>query len=162
MRSTLRLQEMSHPEDSIAFKTFDQTHPLFASESRIVSDSNSIQFSTVDVHERSVHVSHCDGPKNPKQNIDVFLQPLITDLNDLWDEAIQDSQAFSVKHGRKTTWFDCHRRCIHMNHRFRKDKQYFRKNRIEHSGPPPILNGEQILDHLDQFGFKRVFDEDVE
>ncbi|KAL1556623.1 hypothetical protein AAHA92_12218 [Salvia divinorum] len=223
---------MSHPADSIAWKTFDKTHPFFASESRNVRlalgtdgfqpfGQTGSQYSLWPVILTPYNLPPwmcmkdpymfltviVPGPKNPKQNIDVFLQPLIAELNDLWVEGIsvydisrkqnfqlsaalmwtisdfpaysmlsgwstsghracpycmEDSQAFSLKHGRKTSWFDCHMRFLHMNHRFRRDKKNFQKNRMEHSGPPPILNGEQILDHLDQFGFKRVFDEDAE
>ncbi|KAG6383034.1 hypothetical protein SASPL_157230 [Salvia splendens] len=56
--------EMCHPSVSAAWKTFDKTHPIFASESRNAS------------------------PKNPKRKIDVFLQPLIAELKDLWTEGI--------------------------------------------------------------------------
>ncbi|KAG6428173.1 hypothetical protein SASPL_112423 [Salvia splendens] len=224
--------KMSHSADSVAWKTFDQTHPFFASESRNVRLTLSTdgfqpfgqtgsQYSLWPVILTPYNLPPwmcmkdpymfltviVPGPKNPKQNIDVFLQPLIAELNDLWAEGIQvydisrkqnfqlraalmwtisdfpaysmlpgwstsghraypycmeDSQDFSLKHGRKTTWFDCHGRFLHMNHRFRRDKKNFRMNRMEHSGPPLILNREQILYHHDQFGFKRVFDEDVE
>ncbi|XP_042023045.1 uncharacterized protein LOC121770371 [Salvia splendens] len=116
--------EMRHPADSAALKTFDKTHPLFASESRNVRWSTS---------------GHRACPY-----------------------CMEDSRAFSLKHGRKTTWFDCHRRFLNRNHQFRRDKKNFMKNRTEHSGPPPFLKGEEILDNLEQFEFHRVFDEGAE
>ena len=224
--------EMRHPADSIAWKTFDKSHPLFASESRNVRlalstdgfqpfGQSGSQYSLWPVILTPYNLPPwmcmkdpymfltviVPGPKSPKQKIDVFLQPLIAELNDLWAEGIpaydisrkqnfqlraalmwtisdfpaysmlsgwstsghracpycmEDSQAFSLKHGRKTTWFDCHRRFLNRNHRFRRDKKNFIKNRTEHSGPPSILNGEQILDNLEQFEYKRVFDEGAE
>ncbi|KAG6430426.1 hypothetical protein SASPL_108492 [Salvia splendens] len=104
--------ERRHPADSIAWKTFDKTHPLFASESRNVK----LALST-------------DG-----------------------------FQPFGQSGSQYSLWSE--ERFLNRNHRFRKDKKNFIKNITEHSGPPSILNGEEILDNLEQFECKRVFDEE--
>ena len=36
---------------------------------------------------------------------------------------IHRTDAFQLKHGRKTSWFDCHRRFLPMSHLYRKDKK---------------------------------------
>ena len=104
---------MRHPADSLAWKTFDKTHPLFASESRNVRlalstdgfqpfGQSGSQYSLWPVILTPYNLPPwmcmknpymfltviVPGPKNPKQNIDVFLQPLIAELNDLWTEGI--------------------------------------------------------------------------
>ncbi|XP_021736439.1 uncharacterized protein LOC110702989 [Chenopodium quinoa] len=65
---------MAHPSDSEAWKHLDNCFPEFASE------------------PRNVQLSLCtDGfapygnPKNPKGNLDVYMQPLIEELKHLWE-----------------------------------------------------------------------------
>src|SRR4051812_30284629 len=50
-------------------------------------------------------------------------------------------KAFQLKHSRKPSFFDCHRRFHHQNHRFRRNKKAFRKKHVEAFPPPPILTG---------------------
>lgn len=47
------------------------------------------------VHDIVVHAPDCIilGPKNPKQGINVFLQPIIEELNVLWEHGVN---AFDV------------------------------------------------------------------
>ncbi|PKU63659.1 Retrovirus-related Pol polyprotein from transposon TNT 1-94 [Dendrobium catenatum] len=61
---------------------------------------------------------------------------------------MENSKAFTLKHGGKNTWFDCHRMFLHANHQFRRNKEAFVKNRIERSPPPPRLSGDEILQRL--------------
>ncbi|PKU61615.1 hypothetical protein MA16_Dca027191 [Dendrobium catenatum] len=61
---------------------------------------------------------------------------------------MENSKAFTLKHGGKNTWFDCHRMFLHANHQFRRNKEAFVKNRIERSPPPPRLSGDDILQRL--------------
>ena len=56
------------------------------------------------------------------------------------------SKAFSLKNGRKVTWFDCHRQFLPCNHVFRRNKEAFYKNRIENDYPPQRLSGEQVYE----------------
>ena len=135
------------------------------------------------------------GPRNPKSLIDVYLQPLIDELKQLWFEGVltydistkqnfvmraslmwtindfpaygmlsgwmtagklacpycmENSKAFTLKHGRKNTWFDCHRQFLPMDHEFRKMKNAFRKNKVESDPPPPLLTGHQIWERVSQ------------
>ncbi|XP_038711782.1 uncharacterized protein LOC120005976 [Tripterygium wilfordii] len=55
------------------------------------------------------------------------------------------SKAFTLKNGRKNSWFDCHRQFLPMTHPFRRNKDAFFKNRMEKSQPPPRLSVEEVL-----------------
>ncbi|KAL4590590.1 hypothetical protein LXL04_003524 [Taraxacum kok-saghyz] len=74
----------------------------------------------------------------------------------------KDSQSIKLPHGRKISWFDCHRRFLKRDHPFRKNKTKFRKNRIEKSGPPPVLTGVEILREIDSYGFLKVTEANAE
>ncbi|WMV15129.1 hypothetical protein MTR67_008514 [Solanum verrucosum] len=63
---------------------------------------------------------------------------------------MENSKAFTLKHGRKNTWFDCHRQFLPMDHEFRKMKNAFRKNKVESDPPPPLLTGHQIWERISQ------------
>ena len=103
------------------------------------------------------------GPRNPKEKLDVFLQPLIAELKYLWEVGeqtydvsskqnfqmrvalmwtisdfstysmlsgwsiagkfaspycMENSDAFSLSKGGKTSWFDNHRKFLLMEHPF--------------------------------------------
>ena len=104
---------MRHPSDSLAWKHFNQIHPDFAIESRNVRlglctdgfqpfGQSGQQYSTWPVivtpynlppwlcmKEQYMFLSILvPGPKNPKDKLDVFLQPLIAELNHLWDVGV--------------------------------------------------------------------------
>ncbi|KAK9062208.1 hypothetical protein SSX86_019394 [Deinandra increscens subsp. villosa] len=59
-----------------------------------------------------------------------------------------DTQAFRLKAGGKSSWFDCHRRFLPELHPFRTDTNGFRKSSSSLLGPPPKLTGWQILDQV--------------
>ena len=63
---------------------------------------------------------------------------------------MENSKAFTLKHGRKNTWFDCHRQFLPMDHEFRKMKNAFRKNKVESDPQPPLLTGHQIWERVSQ------------
>jgi len=129
------------------------------------------------------------GPKNPKGNLDIYMQPLIKELVQLWNEGLvtyyvllrqnflikvvllwtvsdflaysmlsgwmiagklacphcmEHTKSFRLTHGNKQSWFDCHRQFLPMDHKFRRNKTAFYKNREEFSKPPPNLTGEQL------------------
>ena len=99
---------MCHPSDSPAWQDFDKTHPDFASESRNVrlglcadgfaphgQFGKAYSCWPVIVTPYNLPPGMCMKsqymfltlicpPKNPKKNIDVFLQPLIEELKELW------------------------------------------------------------------------------
>ncbi|XP_076916834.1 uncharacterized protein LOC143576683 [Bidens hawaiensis] len=61
-----------------------------------------------------------------------------------------DTEAFQLHAGRKTSWFDCHRRFLPRSHPFRRDKNGFRTNKsIPTSfGPPVELDGWKIYEKV--------------
>ncbi|KAJ8764635.1 hypothetical protein K2173_006717 [Erythroxylum novogranatense] len=75
---------MTHPSDALAWKHFNDTHVDFVVDSRNVR----LGLSTDGFQPfgQSVIVP---GPTNLKQKIDVFLQPLIAELQQLWDYGVQ-------------------------------------------------------------------------
>jgi len=136
------------------------------------------------------------GPTNPTKKTDVYLQPLIDDLQLLWNEGVftydilgkenfvmraclmwtindfpaygmlsgwgtkgklacphcmEDTKAFTLRHGGKASWFDCHRRFLPTNHPFRKSQSRFLKNKTEMDGPPYVMNGSQLWGFLSDF-----------
>ncbi|XP_074300461.1 uncharacterized protein LOC141631730 [Silene latifolia] len=104
---------MSHPSDGEAWKHFDQQHPQFSSEPRNVRLGLCTdrfqpfgQFGTkyscwpVMVTPYNLPPRLCmkrqfiflslmiPGPKNPKQNLDIYLQPLVIELKELWSTGL--------------------------------------------------------------------------
>ncbi|KAL6348147.1 hypothetical protein AAG906_039595 [Vitis piasezkii] len=110
-------------------------------------------------------------------DIDIYLQPLIDELNDLWDVGVQtydastkqnfvcvqlyygpsmiflhmqifrDCSSFRLQNGRKCCYMG-HRRFLPIDHRFRRDKKSFDGNE-EHRAAPKQLSGEDVLHQLD-------------
>nr|GEV27796.1 hypothetical protein [Tanacetum cinerariifolium] len=54
---------------------------------------------------------------------------------------MEKSKAFHLKHGRKTSFFDCHRQFLPKDHPFRRNKDSFTKGRVENNTPPSRLSG---------------------
>ncbi|XP_028753509.1 uncharacterized protein LOC114713090 [Neltuma alba] len=61
---------------------------------------------------------------------------------------MENSKAFQLKHGRKTSFFDCHRQFLPGDHQFRRNKTSFYKNRVEKSMPPRRLSGEEVWERV--------------
>lgn len=220
--------EISHPSDAEAWKHFQSVYPDFAYGPRNVylglcTDG----FNPFGKHGRQYSLwpvimtpynlppSLCmrreflflsilvPGPDHPKRSLDVFLQPLIYELKQLWEHGVetydvscqqnfqmrcvlmwtisdfpaygmlsgwtthgrlscpycQDStDAFQLKHGRKTCWFDCHRRFLPSQHPYRRSTTLFTKNKKVFDGPPPELLGTTLLTQLRDFGAERTPD----
>ncbi|XP_019160044.1 PREDICTED: uncharacterized protein LOC109156648 [Ipomoea nil] len=104
---------MCHPSDSEAWKHFNTTHPSFALESRNVRlglctdgfqpfGQSGQQYSCcpIIITPYNLPPSMCmkepymfltaivPGPNNPKNKLDVFLQPVIAELKQLWEEGV--------------------------------------------------------------------------
>ncbi|KAG8503532.1 hypothetical protein CXB51_001498 [Gossypium anomalum] len=79
---------LRHPADSLAWKSFDSKFPSFASDPRNYLDSSacSLQFASMDLHEESSFILSMiiPGEKGPGNDIDIYLQPLIEELKQLW------------------------------------------------------------------------------
>uniref|UniRef100_A0A1J3EA53 Transposase-associated domain-containing protein n=1 Tax=Noccaea caerulescens TaxID=107243 RepID=A0A1J3EA53_NOCCA len=214
--------EITHPSDAKAWKHFQSVHPNFANESRNVylglcTDGFSPfgmsgrQYSLwpVILTPYNLPPTMCmqrellfltilvPGPKHPKRSLDVFLQPLIDELKQLWYSGVctfdysqqqnfnmravllwtisdfpaygmlsgwtthgrlscpycmNSSEAFQLRHGRKPCWFDCHRRFLPINHRYRKNKDLFTKNKVVRYPPADYLSGKDLLDQIDYYG----------
>ncbi|XP_039118067.1 uncharacterized protein LOC120253954 isoform X2 [Dioscorea cayenensis subsp. rotundata] len=212
---------MQHPSDAEAWKHFDRTYPDFAQETRnirlglcadgfaphgqfgrtyscwpVVVTPYNLPPGMCMKRPYMFLTLICPGPKNPKKNIDVFLQPLIDELNNLWvcgemaydiskseyfrmkaallwtindfpaygmlsgwstagvfgcPICMESSNAFHLQHGRKASYFDCHRKFLPQNHSYRKDKKSFIRGRVEKNGAPPILSGDEILNRVMMF-----------
>lgn len=59
---------------------------------------------------------------------------------------MDDTKAFQLTNGKKTCWFDCHRRFLPRGHPLRKNKTNFLKRKDAlNDYPPRSLTGEQVL-----------------
>ncbi|XP_060210890.1 uncharacterized protein LOC132637885 [Lycium barbarum] len=209
---------MCHPSDGEAWQHFDRTYPDFAVEPRNVMLGLCLDGFTP--HSISAAPYSCwpvfitpynlppemcmtspyiflnyiiPGPRNPKVLIDVYLQPLVDELKQLWAVGVEtydisrkqncnlratlmwtindfptygmlsgwmtagklacpycmeNTKSFTLKNGKKKSWFDCHRRFLPMDHPFRRMKNAFKNNTIEQDCPPPILSGEDIWERV--------------
>ncbi|XP_050211492.2 uncharacterized protein LOC126661677 [Mercurialis annua] len=223
---------MRHCSDSPAWKHFNEANPSFASEVRNVRlglctdgfqpfGQTGRQYSSWPVivtpynlppgmcmkEEYMFLTAIIPGPKNPKDKLDVFLQPLIAELKHLWEVGVNtydisvrqnfqmraalmwtisdfpaysmlsgwstggklacphcmgDSDAFSLTKGRKTSWFDNHRKFLPPNHSFRKNKKWFRKGEVVLKIAPDMQSGSEILDEIEHLGLKKVTDINAE
>ncbi|XP_013654353.2 uncharacterized protein LOC106359158 [Brassica napus] len=206
--------EMHHPSDGAAWKHFNKVYPDFTEESRniylgLATDGfNPVGMSgeahsvwPVIVTPYNLPLGMCmkreyfflsvlvPGPRHPKKSIDIYLQPLIEELQSLWSHGaetydisrketftmraalmwtindfpaygmmsgwmthgrlafpycLDDTKSFWLKHGRKHSWFDCHRMFLPKEHPYRRNVQAFRKGKTISDDPPPWLTGEEI------------------
>jgi hypothetical protein len=61
---------------------------------------------------------------------------------------MDDSDAFKLQHGRKVSFFDCHRRFLSLSHEFRGDKESFQKGKNVRKEPPKRKLGADIMKML--------------
>jgi len=64
---------------------------------------------------------------------------------------MEDTKAFTLPHGGKNSWFDCHRRFLPTDNLFRRSNKRSMKNKIELDGPPYFLNGEKLWEFIRDF-----------
>ena len=64
---------------------------------------------------------------------------------------MERSKAFTLKHGRTTSFFDCHRQFLPKNHLFRRNRCDFINGRVEGDEPPPRLSGKEIRKLVRQY-----------
>jgi hypothetical protein len=68
---------------------------------------------------------------------------------------MDDSDAYWLEHGKKVTFFDCHRRFLLLSHLFRGDRKLFTKGKAVRKEPPKRkLRADitQMLDDLKELG----------
>ncbi|CAM8956964.1 unnamed protein product [Rhodiola kirilowii] len=101
------------------------------------------------------------GPRQPGNDIDVYLSPLIDDLKLLWDEGVRTYDASSIKgykacpvcgegtHARylsncRKMVYMGHRRFLPRHHPYRRKKASF-NGETEHGIEPQSASGDEIL-----------------
>ncbi|GKV43367.1 hypothetical protein SLEP1_g50667 [Rubroshorea leprosula] len=57
---------------------------------------------------------------------------------------MENSKAFWLEHSRKTSFFDCHRQFLLLDHPFRRNKNDFIKGRTENRTMPERLSGDEM------------------
>ncbi|XP_023773127.1 uncharacterized protein LOC111921775 [Lactuca sativa] len=189
---------MCHPSDSEAWKHFDKSHPSFAAEVcnvRLGLSTDGFaphgaygkQYShwPIILTPYNFPPSMCmkepymfltalvPGPSNPKHKIDVFLQPVVAELEQLWEDGvvtydISVKQNFHLRAALKWTISDFPAYAILSgwstvgNHPYRKHKNKFRKNPLVIEGHPPNKNVEQTLREIEQLGLVKVTELNVD
>jgi len=61
-------------------------------------------------------------------------------------------QALTLTNRGKASFFDCHRRFLPHNHRYRKNRKDFYVGRVEKDVAPPHLSGEELHDVVSEYG----------
>jgi hypothetical protein len=62
---------------------------------------------------------------------------------------MKETSCFHLKFGGKISYFDCHRCFLPLDHKFRLDRDTFKKGNIVLEGPPRHLSGAKIAEMLD-------------
>ncbi|CAH9132998.1 unnamed protein product [Cuscuta epithymum] len=210
---------MRHPSDAKAWSHFDNLYPYFAQDPRNVrlglctdgfqpfgQFGQKYSCWPIIVTPYNLPPGTCmkrqflflsvlvPGPKNPAKRIDVYLQPLIEELKELWEVGaitydalskeyfnmraillwtVSDfpayamlsgwstkgkfacpyctefTEAFWLRHSRKHSWFDSHRKFLAGDHPFRLDTQNFTKGKAIMYGPPLQRDGSYCYGEMD-------------
>ncbi|GKV24900.1 hypothetical protein SLEP1_g34441 [Rubroshorea leprosula] len=145
--------EVIHPASSEAWKHFDETHPTFADEPRNVRLGLCID---------GFNPFGCSA--TPYSCWLVFLT--VYNLRPEWcygmlsgwsthgklscPYCMENTKAFQLQYGRKTSFFNCHRQFLPPKHPFCRDKKNFYLNRVEKSRPPLRLDGTLMEERVNQ------------
>ena len=54
------------------------------------------------------------------------------------------------------SWFDNHLKFLLEDHLWRRNLRWFRKGRVVQNSAPPIWSGVDLINEIDNFGFKKV------
>ncbi|XP_058009289.1 uncharacterized protein LOC131183161 [Hevea brasiliensis] len=144
---------MRHPADSMAWISFDKLHPNFASDSRNVRLGLAS-----DGFQPFANSKMPYSPEVPGDAIDIYLQPLVEELRELWETGWstkgklacpccnKDTCWMRLANGGKQCYMG-HRRYLPLNHKWRNDNESFDGTR-ERGLPPKPLSGDDILDQV--------------
>ena len=66
------------------------------------------------------------------------------------------SEAFTLSKSGKQCWFDTHRKFLHVDRIFQRNRYAFRKNMVLTATTPPLLSGNEILHLITRLGLKKV------
>jgi len=64
---------------------------------------------------------------------------------------MEHNKSFMLNYGRKSCWFDSHRRFLPNDHHFRRNIKAFRKGQAETNGLPPRLTPLQVWRRVKYF-----------
>ncbi|PKU65335.1 hypothetical protein MA16_Dca001225 [Dendrobium catenatum] len=70
---------------------------------------------------------------------------------------LENTKSFTLKYGRKNSWFDCHRMFLPQSHPFRRNKEAFTKNKMVMIPPPPRFSSEEIYGVYHNWTKKSIF-----
>ena len=65
---------------------------------------------------------------------------------------MENNKAFTLANRGKAYFFDCHRRFLPLNHRFRKNRKDFFVGRVEKDVASPCLSGEEFHHVVSEYG----------
>lgn len=60
-------------------------------------------------------------------------------------------EAFTLRYGGKSSWFDCNRQFLPMDHPFRKIEKRFTKNKINKKRPPYMFIDHDVWEVVRDF-----------
>ncbi|XP_074342456.1 uncharacterized protein LOC141680019 [Apium graveolens] len=188
--------KLRHPAYAEARKTMDAKFPYFAEDDRnvrlgLASDGFSPYRTMSTTHstwpivlvnynlppwlcmkpENLLLSMIISGPESPRNSIDVFMQPLIAELKDLWDKGIETYDALAGENfnlcasiygplaifwgtqcypfgAQRVIW--AVRKFLELNHKWRFDKKRF-NGEIEMGMSPSILSGLEVEELLTGF-----------
>ncbi|KAL8098118.1 hypothetical protein AgCh_031039 [Apium graveolens] len=60
------------------------------------------------------------------------------------------TKSFTLQKGRKPCWFDCHLWFLPEDHPFRRNRENFKKGKVENDKPVPQLSGMEIASPCDE------------
>ncbi|KAL9688488.1 hypothetical protein QQ045_032909 [Rhodiola kirilowii] len=66
---------------------------------------------------------------------------------------MEDTKTFWLPHGRKVSYFDCHRRFLPIHHEYRSNTCRFRRDRVERDGPIPFRTGHEIYNMVQNYSY---------
>ncbi|CAL2256796.1 unnamed protein product [Prunus armeniaca] len=187
---------MSHPTDSPSWKLVDDKWPEFGKEPRnlrlaLSSDgfnphsSLSSKYSCWPVISVTYNLPPwlcmkrkfmmltllISDPKQPRNDIDVYLEPLIDDLKSLWDEirgvydahigeyftlkacriCSDDTPSHRLKNGHKICYIG-HRKWLPTYHPYRRQRAALNK-KPEYGTPPESLTREEVLQMVEVINY---------
>ncbi|XP_073133518.1 uncharacterized protein [Henckelia pumila] len=183
---------LRHPADAPAWKVVDHRWPDFAAEPRNLRLALSAD--EINPHSLMSSAYSCwpvvmitynlppwlcmkrkfmmltlliSGPKQPGNDIDVYLAPLIDDLKKLWDIGNlsgcvvkgycacpicgEEKYSTRLKHSRKISYTG-HRRFLPTNHPYRRQKKAF-NGKLELNPAPKPLTGHEILERVERINY---------
>jgi hypothetical protein len=65
---------------------------------------------------------------------------------------MENNKAFTLANRGKTSFFDCHRRFLPLNHRYKKSRKDFFVGRVEKDVASPRLSGEELHGVVSKYG----------